>query len=254
MNRRTSLLRVLVLCTASVVAACAPTKGAGLGGAVPGSGNLQTETRDTGAFEAVAFEYPADILIQQGEKDTVVIEAEDNLLQQLSSEVSSGKLTIKTLVTDWKLRVNPSMPVKITITMKNPKEIEFAAPVGTVAANGLRTDTLKLVLSGAGQVKMRGIEVDLLDGVLSGAGDIQVAGTADKVDLTLSGMGNFNAADLHCDTATVELSGTGDATVRVETELTAAISGSGSVNYFGTPRVEQKVTGLGAVQPAKQGD
>jgi hypothetical protein len=67
-------------------------------------------------------------------------------------------------------------------------------------------------------------------------------------------MGNFNAADLKSKKATVELIGTGDATVRVETELTAAIIGAGSVNYFGTPRVEQKVTGLGAVRPAKQGD
>ncbi len=234
MNTRTSLLVALVLCTALAAAACAPTKGAGLGGAVPGSGNVQTETRDTGAFEAVAFEYPADITIQQGEKDTVVIQAEDNLLQQLSTEVTSGKLTIKTLVTDWKTRVNPTKPVKITITMKDPKEIEFAAPVGTVRVDGLRTETLKLVLSGAG--------------------DIQVAGTTNEMRLILSGMGNINAADLKSKTATVELSGTGDATVRVETELVATVSGAGSVIYFGTPRVEQKITGLGAVQPAKQGD
>ncbi len=217
MNTRTSLLVALVLCTALAAAACAPTKGAGLGGAVPGSGNVQTETRDTGAFEAVAFEYPADITIQQGEKDTVVIQAEDNLLQQLSTEVTSGKLTIKTLVTDWKTRVNPTKPVKITITMKDPKEIEFAAPVGTVRVDGLRTETLKLVLSGAG--------------------DIQVAGTTNEMRLILSGMGNINAADLKSKTATVELSGTGDATVRVETELVATVSGAGSVIYFGTPRV-----------------
>ncbi len=254
MNTRTSLLVALVLCTALAAAACAPTKGAGLGGAVPGSGNVQTETRDTGAFEAVAFEYPADITIQQGEKDTVVIEAEDNLLQQLSTEVTSGKLTIKTLVTDWKTRVNPTKPVKITIAMQNPKEIEFAAPVGTVRVDGLRTETLKLVLSGAGQATVSGIEVGLLDGVLSGAGDIQVSGTTNETKLILSGMGNFNAADLKSKKATVELSGTGDATVRVETELVATVSGAGSVNYFGTPRVEQKVTGLGAVRPAKQGE
>ncbi len=251
MNTRTSLLVALVLCTAFAAAACAPTKGAGLGGAVPGSGNVQTETRDTGAFEAVAFEYPADITIQQGEKDTVVIQAEDDLLQQLSTEVTSGKLTIKTLVTDWKTRVNPTNPVKITITMKNPKEIEFAAPVGTVQVNGLQTETLKLVLSGAGQVKVSGIEVGVLDGVLSGAGDMQVAGAADEIKLLLSGTGNFNAGDLSSQKAIVELSGMGDVIVRVESELAATLSGAGSVKYFGNPRVTQTVTGAGSIKPAQ---
>ncbi len=251
MNTITSLLRALVLCTALIAGACAPTRGAGLGGAVPGSGNVQTETRDTGAFEVVAFEYPADISIQQGEKDTVVIEAEDNLLQQLSADVSSGKLTIKTLVTDWKARVNPSKPVKITITMKNPKEIEFSAPVGTLEVKGLQVETLRLVLSGAGQVKLNEIQVDLLDGVLSGAGDIYVDGTANQVKLVLSGTGNFNAADLSSKKATVELSGMGDVIVRVESDLVATLSGAGLVKYFGNPRVTQTVTGAGSIKPAQ---
>ena len=90
MNTRTTILRSLVVCIALGSVACGTTKGAGLGGEVPGSGNVQTETRDTAAFEAVAFEYPADIVIQQGEKDTVVIEAEDNLVPQLSTDVTIG--------------------------------------------------------------------------------------------------------------------------------------------------------------------
>jgi hypothetical protein len=117
--------------------------------------------------------------------------------------------------------------------------------------NDLQTDTLKLVLSGGAQIRLNGIQVDLLDSVLSGAGDIQVSGTADKVKLILSGLGNFNAAELKSNQATVELSGMGDATVRVEQELAATITGAGSINYFGHPHVEQNINGAGSVKPAE---
>jgi hypothetical protein len=228
------------------------TRGGGLGGGVPGSGNVQTETREPGAFEALSIEYPgAEITIQQGEKQAVQIEADDNLLPQLSTEVLSKRLTIKNVETDWKAIVNPSKPVKMIVTVRGLNEIVLSAPVGDLEVNGLQADTLKLVLSGGAQIKLNGIQVDLLDSDLSGAGDIQASGTANEIKLILSGLGNFNAAHLKGKKAHIELSGMGNATVRVEKELMAKITGAGSINYFGNPHVEQNVTGAGSVKPAE---
>jgi hypothetical protein len=153
--------------------------------------------------------------------------------------------------TDWNASVNPSNPVKIIISVRDLNEIVLSAPVGSLEVNDLQAGTLKLVLSGGAQVRLNGIQVDLLDSVLSGAGDIQVNGTADEIKLILSGYGNFNAADLKSNTATIELSGMGDATVRVEAELSATITGAGSIKYFGNPRVKQNVTGAGSVKSAE---
>jgi uncharacterized Zn ribbon protein len=228
------------------------TRGGGLGGGVPGYGNIQTETRDTGAFEAISIEYPgAEIIVQQGDKEKVEIEADDNLIPQLSTEVLSGRLTIKNVETDWNASVNASKPVKITIIVRDLNEIILSAPVGVLVVNDLRVETLKLVLSGGAQIKLNGIQIDLLDSVLSGAGDIQASGTANEIKLTLSGFGNFNAADLNSNKANIELSGMGDATVRVAEELVATITGAGAIKYFGNPHVTQNVTGAGSVKPAE---
>ncbi len=251
MNTYRVILISVLVCGALASVSCAPA-GSGLAGAIPGSGNVQTERRDTGAFHAVLVEYPADITIQQGQEDSVEIEAEDNLLPQLSTVVSSGKLTIKTAVTDRAGRVNPSKAVKIHITMQDPTEIEFAAPAGSLEMNGVRAPMLKLVLSGAGMLRLNRIQVDAFDGTLSGAGDVQVTGIAQEIKLVLSGLGNFDAAELKSHRASVELSGMGDVVVRVEAELNARVSGSGAVSYFGTPRVEQVVTGAGSVKSAEQ--
>jgi hypothetical protein len=251
MNKKLFLFVSLLISIPFVTAACSLMRGSGLGG-VPGSGNVQMETRDLGAFEAVSIEYPgAEITIQQGDKETVEIEADDNLLPQLSTEVVSGRLTIKNMETDWKSIVNPSKPVKINVTVKDLNEIELSAPVGNLELNNLQADTLKLVLSGGAQIKINGIQVNLLDTDLSGAGSIQASGTTDELKLILSGLGSFHATELESNIATIELSGMGDATVRVEQELTATITGAGSIEYFGNPRVKQNITGAGSIKPAE---
>ena len=245
------ILGIALICVMLLSSSCNPMEGKGLGGGVPGSGTLLSQTRMLKAFGAVTVAYPADVVVRQGAKPSVEITADDNLLPQLSSEVVDGRLTIASRESEWKARVNPSAAVRITITMPEPKEIELSAPVGTLEANDLQADTLRLVLSGGGVIKLTGLEVEVLDGVLSGAGDIHVAGSADEIKLLHSGMGNFNAGDLKSSRATVELSGMGDATVRVESELKATLTGAGSIKYYGQPRVEQNIKGAGAVKPAE---
>ena len=241
----------LLICITLAAASCGVAK-SGLAGAVPGSGNVKTETRDITAFTTIRAEYPgADVIVQQGDQDAVQIEAEDNVIPQISTTVSSDRLTIANNEPDWNDRVNPSKPVKITVTVKDLSEIDFAAPVGTLQVTDFQAPALKLILSGGAQIKVNGIQVDLLDSVLSGAGDIQINGTTDEINLVLSGLGNFNAADLKSNKATIELSGMGNATVRVESELSANVSGAGSVNYFGHPHVEKNVSGAGSVKAAE---
>jgi hypothetical protein len=252
MNKKLFLFVSSLIFILLVTAACSLMGGGGLGGGVAGSGNLQTETREIDAFEAVSIEYPgAEIIIQQGNKETVEIVADDNLLPQLSTEVVSGRLIIENMETNWKSIVNPSQPVKIDITVKDLNEIELSAPVGNMELNELQADTLKLVLSGGAQIKLNGIQVNLLETDLSGAGDIQASGTANEINLVLSGLGNFDAAALNSNKATIELSGMGSATVRVEEDLTATLTGAGSIQYYGHPHVEKNVTGAGSIKPAE---
>ena len=252
MNIKKFLLPSLLIFAALLSTSCSVARGRGLAGSIPGSGNIQTQIRDTGAFQAIAIEYPgAKIIIQQGPKEAVEIQADDNLLPQLSTEVLAGRLTIKSRETNWKTSVNPSKQVRMTITARELNEIVLSAEVGDLEVNELQAGTLKLVLSGGAQIKLNGIQVDLLDSALSGAGDIQASGIANEIKLILSGLGNFNAADLKSDKATIELSGMGNATVRVEEELAATITGAGAVDYFGNPRVNKTLKGAGSVRPAE---
>lgn len=215
-------------------------------GAIPGSGRIETETRKLEDFDAISIRYPGEIIVRQGGQASVSIEAEDNLLPQLTTEIRNGTLFIENSEESYSKRVAPTEDVKITITVTDLKEINFSA-AGTLQVDGLKTDAFELKLSGAGDTTLKDLEVKRLTATLSGAGKITIAGKADDVTVFISGLGDFNGTKLQSRTAEVQISGAGTATLRVKDELTAKISGAGTVNYYGSPAVHETISGAGAV-------
>jgi hypothetical protein len=219
------------------------------GGSVRGSGKIETVTREVKDFQAISIEYPAEIVVRMGAAESVKVEADDNFLPQLTTEVRDGVLIIENKERDWSKRVDPSRTVKITITVKDLSEIRFGS-AGSLDVQDLQTEEFRMVLSGAGEVTLQDLDVRQFEAVLSGAGDIKANGVADDLKLTISGFGSFDAPDLESQTAEVRISGAGNATVRVQDELNATVSGAGSVDYYGSPSVEKHITGAGSVNNA----
>lgn len=216
-----------------------------IGPGEPGSGNVITQTRDVSDFHAIEVDYPAKVFIEQGNTESVVIKAEDNLLPNLKTEVENGTLKIFYKKTDEK-HVNPTEGVTITITVKDLDEVTYSS-AGEITVESLKTDKLDVSLSGAGNVELKDIDVKNLTASLSGAGGMTASGTNDDLDLNISGFGEFDGSELHGKTATVNLSGAGSATVWVDDELDVVISGAGSVHYYGSPAVTKQINGIGAV-------
>jgi hypothetical protein len=216
------------------------------GGGAPGSGKVVTATREVQDFLAISVSYPTEVLIQQGKSESVKIEAEDNLIPQLSTEMENGTLVIRNKEFDWSKRVNPTKPVRITITVKDLHNIDFSS-AGTIRVEKLATDELSVHISGTGKVSMDQLNTRKLDCRLSGAGSINATGIANELKLAISGVGSFDGTNLSSETADARISGAGSATVHPKNDLSAEISGTGSIRYFGNPNVSQHISGLGSV-------
>jgi hypothetical protein len=210
-----------------------------------GSGNVIKETREVFNFHAIDVNYPGKVFIKQGSVESVKIEAEDNLVPNLRTEVRNGTLNIFYKKTNNK-HVNPTTAVIITITVKDMDEVTFSS-AGELTIEGLKTDNLDMSLSGAGNLEVKDVEIKNLKVNLSGAGGMTASGTADDLDLNISGFGEFKGNELHSQTARVNISGAGSAFLWVDDELDAEISGAGSVNYYGSPSVTKQINGLGSV-------
>jgi hypothetical protein len=227
-----------------------PQWGLGLGssfvGGMHGSGHIVSETRDVSDFLAISVEYPADVVITQGPAESVVVTADDNLLPQLGTEMSMGTLVIKNTEPDWDQRVNPTKLVRIAVTVKDLRDVNFTS-AGNVRIEKLATESLNVRVSGAGNLTLDQLNTRKLDYLLSGAGSLTATGVADVFDLNISGLGGFNGKDLINNSATVSMSGMGGATVHPKNELVVYISGVGSVRYYGNPQVSEHISGLGIV-------
>jgi len=211
-----------------------------------GSGNVVSETRDVSGFRAIEVDYPAEVFIKQGSQESLKVEAEDNLLPGLKTDVKNGVLQIF-YKTEKGKHVNPTKTVRITVVVKDLADVDFSS-AGELTVEKLKTDSLDVSLSGAGTLHLNDIQVKGLHVSLSGAGSATASGTADDLDLSISGFGDFNGAELQDRDARVHISGAGSATVWVDDELTAGISGAGSVSYYGDASVNKQISGVGDIR------
>ena len=211
-----------------------------------GSGTVRSESRPVSAFDEVELTGIGALTITQGQQESLTVEAEDNLLPTIRSEVRGRRLVIE-LDGGRTVHVRPTKPIRYTVTVRDLAALELSG-AGNVEVAGLTTARLDVRLSGAGAVSLDGLTAGELALSLSGLGDATVSGTVTRQEVTMSGLGDYHAEHLESQEARVTKSGAGNATVRVSSTLNVKASGAGTVEYIGDPTVSQDMSGAGRVR------
>ncbi len=191
---------------------------------VVGNGQLVTQARPVAGFDGVILSGAGRLIIEQTGREALTITAEDNILPYLTSDVRDGQLILGT-VPDVSL--SPTREIVYRVELRHLRDI---------------------VVSGAGDVQALGIDTPELHVVVSGAANVTLQGVVDWQDLVISGSGTYQAQELYSRLASVTVSGSGVAVVRVSERLDATVSGSGLIEYIGNPWVNAIVSGSGAVR------
>lgn len=186
-----------------------------------GSGNVTTETRDVSGFTEIVLLGSGDVTLDVTGSESLTIEAEDNLLPLLSSDVEGGRLELGATRS-----ISPTRPIRYTIT---------AAQLDGVT------------ISGSGNVVARDVEAGSFGVEINGSGSVTVDGTAGTLSVEISGSGEYQGEGFVAATGSIEISGSGNAVMNVTDDLDIEISGSGDVVYLGDPNVSQDISGSGDV-------
>jgi Putative auto-transporter adhesin, head GIN domain len=213
---------------------------------VSGSGHLTTDTRKVSGFDSVLFSAIGDVTIIQGPTESLTIEAEDNILPKIITEVRGAQLYIGFDRQNWQDIVRPTKGIKFTLAVKSLNSLEMSG-VGSLTADSLAADKLTVKVGGAGAVKITNFSGSSLSAIMSGAGNVEFSGKVNSLDATMSGVGNFACGDLQTQSAKVNLTGAGGATVWASSRLDVSITGAGSVSYYGKPKITKNVTGVGVL-------
>lgn len=182
------------------------------------------ENRPVNGFTSIDFQSTGDVSITMGEVDSVVIEADENILPLLKTEVIGCQLIISETANP---QISDKSPIHYLIMMKN-----------LVGAS----------MSGTGDIIIDGLDTDQVKFDLSGTGTITAYGKVRTLIASLPGMGFIVCIGLEADTVIAHHSGTGEIFVRAERNLDANISGVGAINYYGdSANIIKTVTGYGKI-------
>ncbi len=206
-------------------------------------GPIETRKEDVSGFNKVRIETYGEVLISQGDTESLTIEAPRDYLRYITSKVEDGTLNIKTR---RGFVGGPVQRVIYTLTVKDLSDISFSG-AGSIKVYGLETKDFSVDLSGAGSIEIDELNADSLSINLSSAGAVVIAGSVKTQDVNLSGLGSYEGGDLRSDDTRINLSGAGSAVVWAENSLDVNVSGVGSVGYFGDPDLTQNISGLGSV-------
>ena len=242
MNRKTLLSISLMIIGSLLLSACAIT---GFN-VTRGSGELTTQTRNVSGFERVQVDGAGELIITQGEEESLEIRAEDNIIDELTSDVSNGTLVLGYRDNFLRNSIIPTERITYTLNLIDLSEVTING-AADLEIDALETGSLVLEINGAGQVSIDQFTADSLSVQISGTSTIEIAGQVADQSITIDGAGNYQAGDLETNRTTVNINGLGNATVWAVETLDISIDGGGNLRYYGSPNVTQDINGVGDI-------
>jgi hypothetical protein len=211
---------------------------------IRGSGNVAEETRAVSGITGVNLATIGHLFIEMGDTESLRIEAEDNLMEYLETEVSSGRLRIGT---NDDIRLDTKRPVNYYLTVTGLDTIVISSS-GDIEAPDLEAERFSITINSSGNLEMGVLNADTLEVGISSSGNLDIAGGEVKTQsVTISSSGNYAAQDLESAEAEVYLNSAGSATVWVQDHLKAILSSSGDLHYRGNPTVDATTNSSGEV-------
>ncbi len=239
------------------------------GKTVRGSGTVVEESRTVSNISDVELTMQGTLYITAGDSESLRIEAEDNLMEYIQTDVSMGRLVIKF---QQGTNLQNTRPIKFYLTVttldslvtSSSGDIEtedlqsdsFSITInssGNVSIGNLDCTTLRVRISSSGNVKISELMSDAITVDISSSGNLDIQnGQVNEQDVNISSSGEYCARDLESVSAEVVLTSSGEAIIRVSDRLTGRLSSSGNINYIGNPDVNVSTSSSGkAVQIGK---
>jgi hypothetical protein len=187
-----------------------------IGNTVSGSGVRKSEKRDLAAFTQINVTGSFAIEAKSQKPVSVEIEADDNILPLVITEVRNGVLYIKP-----EKGYNSKQGVSVRITVP---------------------DLTKIEATGASNFRVDDVKNDRFEIRTTGASTVVVSGRTSDLEINTTGAGEVDTHSLHAARANVKSSGAATVEVYANEQLDANVSGAGSVAYSGDPKVVNKKT------------
>jgi len=229
---------------AFLIAALLPIAGCWIPtGVEHGSGVIVKESRTVSGFDRFEFETSGNVYLSQGDKESIAIETDDNIINHVKTDIQNGVLNIST-----DKSISPKK-FNVYLTMKNIYGCTLSGSGNINAQTQILTPKIDLQLEGSGSINLPNLLAKESGLLISGSGNITVKGNGDTKLVQIDGSGNIDAFEFESQVCKAVINGSGNAAVNAKTSLDAQINGSGDITYRGNPKVVKRhVSGSGSIR------
>ena len=195
-----------------------------------GNGNVVTEERSVSAdFTEVKASAGIDVFLSEGNTNKIVVEADENLLPLIKTEVKDGKLTISTTG-----NIGFYKSKKVYVTYKELTAITASSGAEIIGNSVIRSERLSLNSSSGAEIKIEVFSKELVAKTSSGA-DIEIKGKASSFNVQASSGSELDAEKLQTINCIAKASSGAKINVNVKENLETTVSSGADINYYGDP-------------------
>lgn len=229
---------ILVTLTALLFASC---NFGGSSNSIEGSGNTTTQKRDvTEKFTKIEVSNAIDLIVEQSDSTSIVVEADDNLIDKIKTKIDNGTLKIECDYNSYR-NINSK---KVTVKLPVIYEIESSSSSTVNSYKTLKSEHIKLDASSASEINIK-VESDKIATSASSGSTINIEGMALEVEADASSGADINAGNLEANNVNANASSGASITVHPIASLTAEASSGGDINYNTVPKTIDKKSNSG---------
>ena len=225
---------LIIILSVSVLAACRYRSG---------SGNIISEKRHTGNFTGFAVGGGIEVELRHSDATEVTVEADDNLIKYILTDVNDGKLKIRL----DNINVHDAH-LKVYLTAPEINDIESSAGSNVEVKDVLKSaGSVRLYASSAGEITTVLDAPSIVINASSG-GELKLSGRTRDLKGTISSGASVKAKELQSENTDIDASSGARASVSASVKLDANASSGANITYRGGATVQKSVSSGGEVE------
>ena len=207
---------------------------------IKGNNKVVSEDRTISSdFKEIKVQQGITLHLTQGNSTDISVEADENIIDLLITEVKNNELKIY-----FEKNVYKAKARNVFLTTKTIEAIRTSSGAEVISENTIQANTLDLDSSSGSTIKIT-VKADDIKSETSSGADIKIKGKTINFSASSSSGSSIDADDLESVNAVAQASSGANIDLNVSGKLTAKASSGGDIDYEGSPSEIDKNTSSG---------
>ncbi len=199
------------------------------------AGKITTVTRPLAAFSQLILNDNIDLVLTQGNNESMTIESPENIQPNISGDISGGILTISNK-TDCRWLRKPGEKITVHLQFRDLQKIDYRGSGNISNTDTIKVDALQIETAlGAGDIELTVNNRYTGAYIFQESAGITLHGKSETCFTYTNSRGTADLGDLEVKKMVIEYGGLADTKVNVTDELDAIIYYKGNILYKGNP-------------------